>query len=224
MSLILGTAILVLALWLAYGLWRASVGRSQHRARYFAKTTPLFDRVVTRTEPTGFARMTGHLGRDAFDLQALPDSLTFRKLPSLWVMLTLPQPLPVAATLDIMVRPTGQECFSHYPSLPQSLPCPAFLPGGTGIRSDDAAGVAPLDLVSRHAAIFADPRVKELVISAKGLRIVIQGDQADRSRYLLFRDAELGLAPLPAARAEPLIKTLLALKADILAQAKDHSR
>ncbi len=218
--ILLATVVFVLALWLAGRLARAQAGRAHAREHYFTPTNALFDRVVARRQPTGFTRVSGHVGANLIDLQALPDSLTYRKLPSLWVMISLPQPLPVAATLDIMTRPTGMEVFSHYSSLPHGLPCPAFLPDGTGIRSDDPGHVLPEALIARHAALFADVRVKELLISPKGLRIVFQGDQADRGKYLLFRDAELGRQPLAPARVKAVLDLLLALKADILAAAK----
>jgi hypothetical protein len=218
--IILAALLFALALWLAGRLARAQVGRSRSRAHYFSGVHGLFDRVIARNEPTGFTRVSGFAGAEPFDLQALPDSLTYRKLPSLWVMISLPQPLPLVATLDIMIRPTGMEVFSRYSSLPHSLPCPAYLPDGTGIRSDDAGHAVPESLIARHAGLFADVRVKELLISPKGLRIVIQGDEADRGRYLLFRDAELGQQPLAPARVKAAMDVMLALKSDILAAAK----
>ncbi len=211
-----------LVAWLVIAVMRAARQRKAARAGYFDAITPLFDRIVTRIEPTGFPRVTGHLGRHAFDLQALPDSLTFRKLPVLWIMVSLPEPLPVRATLDIMARPTGQEAFSRFASLPVSLPSPAFLPEGTGVRTDDAAFVAPEDLIKGYAGVFADPRVKELLISPKGLRLVLLGDEAERGRYLIFRDAEVGLDPLLPDRLSPLLQSLVALRQDLISQAKDR--
>ena len=64
---------------------------------------------------------------------------------------------------------------------------------------------------------FQDPRVKELVLSPKGLRIVILAEEADRSRYLIFREAEMGRTPLPPARLEPLLDRLAAIRKDVLA-------
>ena len=200
------------ALWLAWATVQAHKARAAARAGYFREVEPLFDAVMTRIQPTGFARMTAHFNDTAFDLQATPDSLTFRKLPALWVMLTLPAPMPVKATLDIMARPAGNEPFSHFANLPQSLPCPPGLPEGTALRSDDASGVAPLELIAPHLAVFADPNVKELVISPKGLRLVILADEAERARFLIFRDAEVGMSPLPAVRMTPLISALIALR------------
>ncbi len=213
---LLAAALACLALWLGFAVHSAAHKRKAARAGYFSAVLPLFDRFATRLEPTGFPRVTGHLGSHAFDLQALPDSLTFRKLPALWVMVTLPEPMPVNATLDILTRATGQEPFTRFSALAHSLPCPPFLPAGSGVRSDDASAVPSEQLLARHAGLFADPLVKELVISPKGLRLVILGDEAERGRYLIFRDAEVGLAPLAAARMTQLLDSLLALRQDLI--------
>lgn len=210
-----------LALWLAYRLARASHDRNRARAAYFDALKPLFQSREVRLQPTGLPRMAGRRGGLAFDLQAVPDALTFRKLPALWVMVSLPEPLPLQATLDLMARPSGQEPFSHFPALPQSLPRPDVLPEGIAARTDNAAGVLPEALLARHAGLFADPKVKELLISPKGLRIVILAEEADRGRYLIFRDAEMAMTPLPPARILPLLDSLTALRDDLLAWAKE---
>lgn len=213
---ILAAAVALTLLWLAWATFQASRHRKATRAAFFSAIEPLFDRVVTRIEPTGFPRLTGHFGPHAFDLQATPDSLTFRKLPALWVMLTLPEPGLAKATLDIMARPAGNEPFSHFARLPQSLPCPDSLPEGTGLRSDDASQIPPEALLAPHLGLFADPKVKELVISPKGLRLVILADEAERGRYLIFRDGEVGQTPLSPTRLHPLMDALLSLRQTLL--------
>ena len=204
------------AVGLTWVLRRANLTRAARRAAYFDGVVDLFDRVSKRIDRSGFPRITGHSVALAFDLQAVPDSLTFRKLPALWVMLSLPEPVPVAATLDIMTRPSGHETFSHFNTLPDSLPCPDFLPVGTGVRSDNASLVPQPDVLARHAGIFTDERVKELLISPNGLRIVMLADEADRGRYLLFRDAELGRTAFRAGDMERLMAGLLALRSDLM--------
>lgn len=209
---LLAAALGVLVLWLAWTTLQAHRSRQIARAGYFDAVKPLFDSTTTRIEPTGFPRMTARQGDLAFDLQVSTDSLTFRKLPALWVLLTLPEPMPVTATLDIMARPAGNEPFSHFSRLPQALPCPASLPDGSGVRSDNASALPPEALLAPHLAIFADPKVKELVISPKGLRLVVLADEAERGRFLIFRDAEVGRSPLPPARLIPLLEALTALR------------
>lgn len=217
----LAAALAALGLWLGLRLVRESRGRSLARAGYFDAVKRLFDGGETRLQPTGFPRMTGRHAGLAFDLQAVPDTLTFRKLPALWVMLTLPEPLPLAATLDLLARPSGNEPFTRFTMLPQSLPTPPALPKGVAVRTDDASRALPESLIARHADLFEDGRVKELVLSPKGLRIVILAEEADRGRYLIFREAEMGMAPLEPTRIAPLLDRLRALREDILTLAKD---
>lgn len=212
----LGLTLAALCLWLAYRLVQESRARARSRASYFDAVKSLFNGGETRIELTGFPRMTGRREGLAFDLQAIPDTLTFRKLPALWVLVTLPEPLPLQATLDLLARPSGNEPFTRFATLPQSLPTPSDLPKEIAIRSDDATRIPPPDLLARHADLFADPRVKELVLSPKGLRIVILAEEADRGRYLIFREAEMGRAPLSPARLAPLLDRLAAIREDVL--------
>lgn len=216
---ILGPLLGAMALCLAHATWRASRRRRQARAGYFAALSPLFDRMTLRIQPDGFARATGHSGKDVFDLQAIPDALTYRKLPALWVMVTLPGPMPVRAMLSLMARPSGQETFSRFATLPQALPRLAALPEHVAAHCDMPNGVPSPDLIARHAALFDDPRVKELVISPQGLRLVILAEEADRGRFLLYRDAETGMAPVSARRVTPLLAALRALREDLMAPA-----
>lgn len=213
----LGLALAALGLWLALRLIRETRARTAARESYFDAVKPLFDGGETRVQPTGFPRMTGRRTGLAFDLQAVPDTLTFRKLPALWVLVTLPEPLPLDATLNLMARPSGNEPFTKFATLPQSLPTPPELPKDIAIRSDDASRIPPPDLIARHADLFQDPRVKELVLSPKGLRIVILAEEADRGRFLIFREAEMGRSPLPPSRLEPLLDRLAAIRQDVLA-------
>ena len=213
----LGLALAALGLWLALRLIRETRARATARAGYFDAVKSLFDGGETRLQPTGFPRMTGRRDGLAFDLQAIPDTLTFRKLPALWVLVTLPEPMPVGATLDLMTRPSGNEPFTRFSHLPQSLPTPPDLPEVLAIRTDDATRLPPPDLILRHARLFDDPTVKELVISPKGLRVVILAEEADRGRFLIFREAEMGRTPLSPARLQPLLDSLAALRDDLLA-------
>lgn len=213
----LGIAFAALGLWLVLRLIRETRARAADRAGYFHAVRPLFDGGETRLQPTGFPRMTGRRNGLSYDLQAVPDTLTFRKLPALWVLVTLPEPLPLDATLDLMARPSGNEPFTRFATLPQSLPTPDELPREVSIRTDDATRLPPPDLVAAHADLFSDPRVKELVLSPKGLRIVVLAEEADRGRFLIFREAEMGRSPLHPSRLEPLLDRLTTIRKDVMA-------
>lgn len=218
----LAAALAAIGLWLVFRLVAETRARRLSRAGFFAALKPLFDGGETRLQPTGFPRMTGHRAGLAFDLQAIPDTLTFRKLPALWVLVTLPEPLPLLATLDLMARPSGNEPFTRFATLAQSLPTPAGLPEFVSVRSDDATRVPPADLIARHVDLFDDPSIKELVLSPKGLRIVILAEEADRGRFLIFREAEMGRTPFSAARLAPILDRLRMIREDVLHLAREQ--
>ena len=171
----------------------------------------------------GFPRISGTYRDLTFDIQLVPDTLNFRKLPSLWLLVSLPEPMPVSATFDLMMRPRGIETFSKYNELPvQMAPDPA-IPHDCTVRTDAPAQLPPRQLLLKHTAILDDQRAKELLISPRGLRIVWLAEEANRGRYLLFRDSEMGLSPFPAAQVRPLLDYLIELREDLLAHPEKTS-
>ena len=114
----------------------AFAARRARREAYFDLCRPLLANCASGPTPHGFARLAGrHEGR-RFDLQALPDALSYRKLPCLWLMVTLTEPMPVAGTTHIMMRPSGTEVFSRFAELPHAVALPAGFPDGAVLRTD----------------------------------------------------------------------------------------
>ena len=209
----LGATIALLAL----ETWRNGRVRARRRAGFFDACARLFDSHRSAIAATGFPRLSGQYLGQTFHLQAAPDTLTFRKLPALWVLVTLPSPLPVRATLDVMIRPMGIEPFSNFRDLPAQIDTPPGFPEDCALRTDDPEALPDQDLLRQHLAIFDDKRVKELIVSPRGLRIVFLAEEAQRTRYLIYRDCEMGGEPLPPARVAACLDSLIALQQDILA-------
>ena len=202
---------------LALRLVRAARRRGAARAAYLDDCAMLLGAVRRGRGATGFARICGQYRGQTFDVQAVPDTLNMRKLPALWVLVTLPVPTPLRATLDVMIRPTGIEPFSNFGTLPEQIVPPAGFPEDCTIRTDATDALPPASLLAPHLDLFDQDRIKELVLSPKGLRITMLAEEANRGRYLIFRDAEMGLEPLPRDAIAPLLDRLLALHGDILA-------
>jgi len=217
-TLALGLAAALLGL--IWHLRRAAQQRAGLRASYLDDCKPLFDTGIKAIAHSGFPRISGRYGGRSFDLQAVPDTLTFRKLPALWLLVTLPGALPVRATFDLMLRPTGGEPFSNFHHLPDQITPPPGFPFDCAIRSDNPSEIPPEALLRRYLGVFSELRMKELVISPKGLRLVWLAEEADRTRYLMFRDAEMGRVPLSPTILRPLLDALLALQDDIASDAQ----
>lgn len=203
---------------------RASLARARDRASIFDDIAPLFDQPLLTQEPDGFARLSGRLNGQRFHLRVMQDTLTMRKLPALWLLTTLAEPQPLTATTDILLRPSGAEPFSPFMRLPVTIAPPPGLPADAGVRSDGKGILPDPTILAPHLAILHEAPAKELLMTPSGLRIAWLTEEADRTRYLLFRDAELGRRPLPAALALRLTAALSALAADMAEANAEHRK
>ncbi|HQY43817.1 MAG TPA: hypothetical protein PK450_06520 [Paracoccaceae bacterium] len=214
----LAGAVLVAFVTLAYlRIAAATQRRTAARMAYFDDCAGLFTDLRRGRTDHGFARLNGRYAGQLFDLQVVPDMLTFRKLPSLWLMVTIPTPQPLGATSDFMMRPTGSELFSRFGNLPVQLATPQGFPADLAIRTDDPDQVPQGAVLEAVQSAFFSAHVKEVLLSPRGLRIVWLAEEADRSRYLIFRDAELGATRLAPEVVRPLLSHCLALSAALSA-------
>ena len=199
-------------------LWQsrgASTTRARQRAGYLSQCVPLFSNPIQAVADTGFARISGTYRDQMFDIQAVPDSLSVRKLPCLWLLVTLPDPLARHGTFDVMLRATGLETFSRFSALPDQIAAPAGFPEDCTIRTDRPGDMPDPDVIARYLHGLDSAHLKELVIAPTGLRMVWLAEQADRGQYLLFRDAEMGALPLQPTVLQPLMEGLCDLWAQL---------
>lgn len=194
---------------------QAGRARAARRASFMDDAQTLFDGGLKAVRPDGFPRISGTYKGHTFDIQAVPDTLNIRKLPALWLLVTLVEPLPVRSTFDLMMRPRGVEMFSKHAELPvQIAPDPLF-PHDCSIRTDGPQDLPDRAVLARHLLFFDEPCAKELVIAPKGLRVVWLAEEANRGRYLIFRDSEMGLSPFPAQELKPILDYLIAFRNDL---------
>jgi hypothetical protein len=172
-----------------------------------------------RQESTGTAgvhRLLGEWDGIPVQVQTVVDTLAVRKLPSLWLMVTIPDPLPLRATFDLMMRAAGPTSFSNFDLLPHGVQAPPGFPEHAAIRTDDPAHLLPAQVIAPHLGMFDNPRMKELLVSPKGVRLVIQMAEADRARYGVFRQADFGVPELEAATLRDMLVRLAAIRRAIL--------
>jgi hypothetical protein len=206
----------IMAALLGYLLFKKAMASKQKQSQslvMFQDIMPLFQGAqIAAGESTGSWKMTGYYRSHFFQIQTIIDMLATRKLPSLWLMITLPQPQPVQATLDLMMRPTGPTSFSNFDFLDTTLKTPESFPEQAVIRTDDPAMMHHVEKLGPYLEQFRGPRGKELLVSPKGLRIVLLAAEADRARYGVFRDANFGAIILDAVAIRQSLDTLLSLQ------------
>jgi hypothetical protein len=194
--------------------------RQLQRARtagLFAEVSSVLTDVQSKPgEAEGSWIFAGRYQDATFHLRSIIDTLATRKLPSLWLQVTLQRAQPVSCTIDVMMRPAGLTSFSNFDFLAYTLAHPAGAPVEAVIKSDDrAAAVHCLPVLEKHFSLLQLPRAKELLISPNGLRLVVQIGEASRVRYGVFRQADFEGAAVTSERLAPILNGLLALEANL---------
>lgn len=176
----------------------------------------ILDSSRIRLSRDGFPMLDGNLsdGR-RLRVELIADTLVCRRLPQLWLKLTLTEHSPQnRPSIGALSRPTGAEFYSLVHDLPEWGPPPQ---SETSIlmRSDGTATAAEIDRSgSIFSALFRNPAVKEAVITARGVRLIRQAAEGDRGAHLLLRQVRFPLEQIPA----DLIRTAIA-EARLLSEA-----
>ena len=156
----------------------------------------------------GFPMLDGNLsdGRRV-RVELIADTLVCRRLPQLWLKLTLTEHAPQnRPSIGALSRPTGAEFYSLVHDLPEWMP-PPQTETSILMRSDGTATAAEIDRSgSIFSALFRDPAVKEAVITARGVRLIRQAAEGDRGAHLLLRQVRFPLEQIPT----DLIRTAIA--------------
>lgn len=168
---------------------------ARERALLFQEAAGLLQGVTVEERQHRYPEMAGTYRGRRFVIDPVMDALSVRKLPSLWLKVTLVEPMPVQATTDVLMRPLGTEDFTPFPQLPHVMETPEGLPLHAVVRCDSPLGVAPAEALAEAAPLLSSPKGKELLITPRGVRVVVQAAEGDRAAYIL-RQARFPAAPL----------------------------
>lgn len=185
---IVGLVLLAVAgLWLVHRRERGSI--KLQRGAFFDDCLDLFSDAHLAQDDVDYPVLQGRYGDHRVRLEPVVDHVVIRKLPSLWLLVTVFGELPIKGTIDFLVRPQNTEFYSPSAGLPESLPIPPGWPQHAHLRTDMSGRSAPVGLLTPHMGMFDDPRTKELAVTPRGVRIVYQVGQAERAYYLVLRQA-----------------------------------
>jgi hypothetical protein len=173
-------------------------------------------------EPDGYPMLTGRFGGFPAEVRLIRDDVTVRKVPCLWLSVSLHAPLPGCPTIDVLARMRGTEFYSPLLRLPHRLePLPPW-PSELTVKCSSPA--APLAELSRWICEhFADPAAKEFLVTPRGVRLVQQVAQARRAEYLVLRAGHFDAEPVAATTLHTLFARMLAV-AQALSDHADRTR
>ena len=202
---------------IAYFIIKRTMAKAERQRqipnRLFAEVAALFtDPAIKLGESLGSHVLTGIYDNHQFEIKTITDTLNTRKLPSLWLMITLKSPIPIKHTLDMMLRPAGPSTFSNFDFLPFIIVAPSGFPEQAVLHSDEDHSPFDLNLLKHLLSFFKNPRAKEFLATPNGLRFVTQLGEAERARYLVAREARFESTTIDANETKHALELLLALK------------
>lgn len=207
---VLGLVILAVAgLWLLHRRERRAIKRQ--RAAFFEDCLDLFSEARLAQDDVNYPVLEGRYAGHRVRLEPVVDHVVVRKLPSLWLLVTVFGDLPIKGTVDFLVRPQNTEFYSPSAGLPESLPIPPGWPRHAHFRTDMADRSVPVALLAPHMSVFDDPRTKEIAVTPRGVRIVYQAGQAERAYYLVLRQARFDDLRLDRELARRLLDRAIAV-------------
>jgi hypothetical protein len=167
--------------------------------------------------PNEYPKLRGRYRGYEVAIDAVVDHIAVRKLPSLWLRVTVLAEIPFRGTCDVLARAHNVEFYSPAGDLDHVLALPAGWPDHLTVKSDDPAAMPPQPLLAPHIRIFEDPRVKELLVTPRGVRLVRQAAQGSRAEYMVLRQALFGPVVLPREQLVTLLDAAVALAEDLRA-------
>ena len=155
-------------------------------------------------------------------LSVVEDTLGWRKLPPLWLLIKVSANNPSQGSLDLIVRPANNEFYSPSWQWDGNLSIPPNWPQHAIIKY--LRKPIDISLLAQHVPrLFADEKMKELLITPAIVRLTYMVKQADRGEYLIMRNAVYDAAPISKDGVEALINQAIAIRQTLEnAEVKTH--
>lgn len=202
-------------------LWIGAFALREHRAvlaqrrGLLDEAAKLFSDARVMVAADQFPALVTRLDRQCqVKIELIADTMVFRRLPQLWLIVTLSRTdASRRPVIGALARPTGAEYYSLVHDLPEWM-----MPPETGtsllMRGDGQATPSQVENVSAvFTRLFADPTVKEAVVTPGGARLIRQAAQGDRGMHLLLRQTRFLLASIPPDLVRTAISEAVMLSA-----------
>ena len=137
--------------------WRRERGAARAaRAGLLDGCRLLFETAQIAPDGAGFPRLDGTIQGRRLILEFIPDTMTIRRLPQLWLCATLLEALPVTSGFAVLARPSGAEFYSLTERFEVRLDPPAGLPPLEAIRTMVSAYGFEVERLSDWGGLLRD--------------------------------------------------------------------
>lgn len=184
------------------------------RSRIFDECSSLIANTQQRLDKANLPILEGDYGGYKVSLSIVEDTLGWRKVPPLWLLIKVEANVQSTGTLDFIVRPSNNEFYSPSWQWNGNLAIPANWPQHAILKYQHQA--ADLALINAFIPqLFVDANMKELLIMPNFTRLTYMVKQAERGEYLIMRNAIYENTPISRDVVGALLKHAVAIRLNI---------
>lgn len=182
------------------------------RQQLFDDCHTLVELTSSKTDEQGYTSIYADWNNTRVKLSVEVDNLTARKLPVMWMHITLfrTHKDSSGASLDILARPQNTESFSpSWQWIKPVTPLAGWPQHARYMTKTQPPSLTSIDQDVKD--LFADVRCKELLITPVAIRLTFLAKQSDRGHYLLLRAINFDDKPIESSLVKGLLNKLDAL-------------
>ena len=181
------------------------------RSTVFDDCIGLLQQVQISQDKANLPVLQGSYAGYKISLNIVEDTIAWRKLPPLWLLVKVSANKTIIGSLDMIMRPANNEFYSPSWQWDGNLTIPPSWPQHAIIKYQ----YQPIDMrLLEHIipTLFSDLKMKELLIMPELVRLTYMVKQADRGEYLIMRNAVYSEMPIDKAIVESLIKQVIEIR------------
>lgn len=188
--------------------------RVEARSRLFEECSSLLQQAQQSQDRAGLPVLHGNYAGYKVSLSVVEDTLGWRKVPPLWMLIKVEANALSQGTLDYIVRPTKNEFYSPSWQWDGVLTIPLAWPQHAILKYQQQ----PVDLTLLEPFVpqlFADANMKELLLTPGMVRLTYMVKQAERGEYLIMRNAIYQNTPISRSLVERLLKQAIGIRQSV---------
>lgn len=183
----------------------------QARSQVFADCFTLFQQAQLKQDKAHLPVLNGIYDGYQVSLSIVEDTLGWRKIPPLWLLIKVAANKPSHGTLDFIARPANNEFYSPSWQWDGNLFIPPSWPQHAILKFKEQA-VDLLLLAPYIPNLFADLKMKELLITPSMVRLTYLAKQAERGEYLIMRNAVYENSSISKEAVEEQLKQAITIR------------
>ena len=188
--------------------------KKQARSHIFDDCSELLQQPQLSEDKAHLPLLHGTYGKYQISLSIVEDTIGWRKIPPLWLLIKVTANKPSQGSLDFIARPANNEFYSPSWQWDGNLTIPPNWPQHAIIKFHEQA--VNLDLLTPYIpTLFSDSKMKELLVTPNMLRLTYMVKQAERGEYLIMRNAVYENSPISKEVVEELLQQAVSIRQTI---------